>query len=70
MEAAIRSSVASRIVTCLWCHEASPHAEVVRHRGLCRSCAVENGEIGWRLIYDRDLNFGAIPANLRAAYQL
>jgi len=65
-----RPAVSNRVVACLWCHEATTHAEVVRNRGLCRRCAHDNGEISWRLVYDRDRNIGAIPSNLRIAYGL
>lgn len=73
MEAATplnRPTVANRIVNCLWCHQATFHAEVVRNHGLCRRCAQDNADIGWRTIYDRDLNIGSIPRNLRVAYGL
>lgn len=73
MEAAtllVRPSVASRMVGCLWCHQPSSHAEIVRNRGLCRLCAEQNAEISWRLVYDRDLKIGSIPKNLRLAYGL
>jgi len=42
----------------------------MRHHGLCRSCVHDNAELSWRLVYDRDRNFGSIPSNLRAAYGL
>lgn len=73
MEAAtifIRPTVANRVVGCLWCHGPSTHAEVIRNHGLCRPCAEHNAEISWRLVYDRDLKIGSIPANLRLAYGL
>ena len=73
MEAATslgRHAVANRIVACLWCHQPSFHVEVVRNRGLCRRCAQENAEIGWRIVYDRDRKVGVIPRNLRVAYGL
>jgi hypothetical protein len=66
----VRPTVASRIVTCLWCHSPSFHAEVVRNRGLCRRCAEDNAEIGWRIVYDRERKIGVIPRNLRVAYGL
>lgn len=59
-----------RPATCLWCHEKTRHAEVIRNHGLCRSCAENDCEIAWRLVYDRDRRIGAIPANLRRAYSL
>jgi hypothetical protein len=66
----IRSAVSGRLVGCLWCHQPSIHSEVVRNRGLCRTCIEQAAEISWRLVYDRDLKVGAIPANLRVAYGL
>ncbi len=73
MEPAIapaRPSASSRVVTCLWCHENTTQADVVRNHGLCRSCVHDNIELSWRLIYDRDRRIGAIPSNLRVAYRL
>jgi len=66
----VRSAVSNRIVTCLWCHQTTIHAHIIRNHGLCQNCADDNGEISWRLVYDRDRNIGSIPANLRAAYGL
>ena len=66
----VHLTVSSRLVACLWCHAAATHAEVIRNRGLCQSCAQDNCEISWRLVYDRDRNIGSIPSNLRAAYRL
>jgi hypothetical protein len=68
--APIRPHVANRTVSCMWCHEATTHADVMRNHGLCHSCVHDNVEISWRLIYDRDRNIGAIPNNLRVAYRL
>jgi hypothetical protein len=65
-----RTKVSNRSATCLWCRRPAPHAEVVRNRGLCEPCATDNGEIGWRVVYDRDQQIGAIPLNLRRAYGL
>ena len=66
----IRPSGFSRAVACMWCHQRTFRADVVRNRGLCQSCALENGVISWRLVYDRDRRIGAIPSNLRVAYGL
>ena len=63
-------TVSNRAVACLWCHAATARADVIRNHGLCQSCAQENGEISWRLVYDRDRQIGSIPSNLRAAYGL
>lgn len=73
MEAATslaRPSLSKRVVGCLWCHQPATHAEVVRYHGLCRACVEQWSEISWRLVYDRDLRIGSIPANLRLAYGL
>ncbi len=66
----IRPHLAGRAVSCMWCHAATTHADVMRNHGLCNSCVHDNVEISWRLIYDRDRNLGAIPNNLRLAYGL
>jgi hypothetical protein len=66
----VRPTVSSRVVSCLWCHQATTHHDVTRNHGLRQSCVHDNVEISWRLIYDRDRNIGAIPSNLRAAYGL
>lgn len=68
--APVRTNASSRVVSCLWCHGAASHAEVVRNRGLCHACAHDNFEFSWRLVYDRDRCIGAIPSNLRDAYSL
>ena len=68
--APVRPNPSSRTATCMWCHGAATHADVVRNRGLCHACAHDNVEISWRLVYDRDRNIGAIPFNLRVAYGL
>jgi hypothetical protein len=73
MEAApslVRWPVSNRVVGCLWCHQASTHSEVVRNHGLCQACAEEMADLAWRVVYDRDLKIGSIPANLRLAYRL
>lgn len=66
----VRPTIANRVVGCLWCHQPTTHAEVIRNHGLCRKCAEQIAEISWRLVYDRDLKIGSIPANLRVAYGL
>ena len=65
-----RPAVSNRIVACVWCHGPASRADVTRNHGLCRSCVENNAEISWRLVYDRDRQFGSIPPNLRAAYCL
>jgi len=66
----VRPAVSNRVVACLWCHGPTTHADAIRNRGLCQQCAHDNGEICWRLVYDRDRNIGAIPLNLRITYGL
>ena len=68
--AQLHSTVSSRTVACLWCHEATTHSDVMRHHGLCHACVHDIADISWRLVYDRDRNIGAIPSNLRVAYGL
>jgi hypothetical protein len=57
-------------VKCAFCKDAMPRAQAMRSQGVCRLCASEIEEFGWRTVYDRELNLGQIPANLRAAYKL
>jgi hypothetical protein len=66
----IRAAASKRVVRCLWCHQASFRADVIRNRGLCARCVAAYVAISWRVIYDRDRKFGSIPANLRVAYRL
>jgi len=73
MEPAIASDrpiVSSRTAACLWCHEVTTHADLMRNHGLCRSCVHDNVELSWRVVYDRDRKIGAVPSNLRLAYGL
>ena len=72
MEPAIASvrPAPSRLVACLWCHEATTRADAASHRGLCPNCVHDNVDLSWRLLYDRDRRIGAIPRNLRVAYGL
>jgi len=65
-----RPGTSDRVAACLWCHETAARVEIIRNHGLCHSCAHDNGEIAWRLVYDRDRNIGSIPSNLRVAYGL
>jgi hypothetical protein len=65
-----RPTVSSRLVSCLWCRQATTQADVMRNHGLCHSCVHDNVEISWRLVYDRDRRIGSIPSNLRRAYGL
>ncbi len=68
--APLRPTLSSRVVACLWCHERTTHADIVRNHGLCRRCVHDNIEVSWRLVYDRDRHIGSIPSNLRVAYGL
>ena len=65
-----RAAVPKRAVRCLWCHQPSFRADVIRNRGLCAGCVAAYVAISWRVIYDRDGKFGSIPANLRGSYSL
>ena len=66
-----RSTVAAeRAVKCVFCRDAIPFTDPSQTTAVCRLCASEIEEFGWRTIYDRDQNIGQIPANLRAAYKL
>jgi hypothetical protein len=74
MESASRvgksTATADRSVKCVFCRDPILLADAMRNAGVCRLCASEIEEFGWRTIYDRDQNVGQIPANLRAAYKL
>lgn len=59
-----------RMVKCLWCREPVRLALAVKHQGICPQCLEETTTLAWRVIYDRDQKIGAIPENLRAAYNL
>jgi hypothetical protein len=61
---------ATRQLRCLWCREPLRLGLAVKHHALCARCRAEAAAAGWRLIYDRDRRIGAIPHNLRAAYNL
>ena len=68
----VRHALSNRIrtVRCLWCHQPSSHADLIRNHGLCALCVEDCAAISWHVIYDRKRNIGAIPANLRVAYGL
>ena len=57
-------------VKCAFCRDPMPLADAAQFGGVCRLCASEIAELGWRTVYDREQNIGQIPANLRAAYKL
>jgi len=57
-------------VKCAFCRDPMPLADAAQFGGVCRLCASEIAELGWRTVYDRDQQLGQIPANLRAAYKL
>jgi hypothetical protein len=57
-------------VKCAFCRGLMPLTDAARFGGVCRLCASEIAELGWRTVYDREQNLGQIPANLRAAYKL
>ena len=60
----------AQTVKCVICRETVAASELNPTSRLCRLCANELAEFGWRTVYDRDQNIGEIPANLRAAYGL
>ena len=64
------SAMAERSVRCAFCRDTILLADAMRTLGVCRLCSSEIAEFGWRTVYDRDLNIGQIPANLRRAYKL
>ena len=59
-----------RAVKCVFCRDRIPFSDPTRTSAVCKLCASEIEEFGWRTVYDRDLNVGQIPANLRAAYKI
>jgi hypothetical protein len=64
------TSTGERVVKCVFCRDPIALADAMRMAGVCRLCASEIEEFGWRTVYDREQNLGAIPANLRTAYKL
>ena len=64
------SAMGDRSVKCAFCRDTILLADAMRTVGVCKLCSSEIAEFGWRTIYDRDLNIGEIPANLRLAYKL
>ncbi len=64
------TATSARLVKCVFCRDPILLAEAMRTAGVCKLCASEIEEFGWRTIYDRDQSVGQIPANLRAAYKL
>ena len=61
---------ADRAVKCVFCRDPIRFSDPTRASAVCKLCASEIEEFGWRTLYDRDLNVGQIPANLRAAYKI
>lgn len=64
------TATAERSVKCVFCRDPISLAVAMLSAGVCKLCASEIEEFGWRTIYDREQNIGEIPANLRAAYKL
>jgi len=64
------SLTSERVVKCVFCRDPIPLVEAMRNAGVCRLCASEIEELGWRTVYDREHKVGQIPPNLRAAYKL
>jgi hypothetical protein len=59
-----------RFVRCLICHGPVLLVFSARHQGVCQQCLDEITSLSWRVIYDRDRGVGALPQNLRDAYNL
>jgi hypothetical protein len=64
------SVMAERSVKCAFCRDTILLADAMRSLGVCKLCSSEIAEFGWRTVYDRDLQIGEIPTNLRLAYKL
>ncbi len=64
------TATVDRSVKCVFCRDSIALAEAMHNAGVCKLCASEIEEFGWRTIYDREQSIGQIPANLRAAYKL
>ncbi|HXN86880.1 MAG TPA: hypothetical protein VN867_12465 [Candidatus Binataceae bacterium] len=64
------SAPAERSAKCVFCRDTIPLVDAMRSLGVCKLCGSEIAEFGWRTVYDRDLNLGEIPVNLRRAYKL
>jgi hypothetical protein len=62
--------LSERTVKCVFCRDPILPADAMQTGEVCKLCASEIEEFGWRTVYDRDQNLGNIPANLRAAYKL
>jgi len=59
-----------RTVRCLICHGPVLLVFSAKHQGVCQQCLDEITPLSWRVIYDRDSGVGALPQNLRDAYNL
>ena len=55
---------------CVFCKDRITLTDAMQNAGVCRLCASEIAEFGWRTIYDREQKVGEIPPNLRIAYKL
>jgi len=64
------TAMVDRSVKCVFCRDAISLTEAMQSAGVCKLCASEIEEFGWRTIYDREQNIGQIPPNLRNAYKL
>ena len=64
------TAMSERSVRCVFCRDPILLADATRTAGVCKLCASEIEEFGWRTVYDRERNIGEIPVNLRAAYKL
>lgn len=59
-----------RSVKCVFCRDPITLADAMQRAGVCKLCASEIEQFGWRTIYDREQKIGQIPGNLRTAYKL
>ena len=64
------TATSDRAVKCVFCRDPILLADAMRSAGVCKLCASEIEEFGWRTVYDREQQLGQIPANLRLAYKL
>ena len=64
------TATSDRSVRCVFCRDPILLADAMRNSGVCRLCASEIEEFGWRTVYDREQQLGQIPPNLRIAYKL
>jgi hypothetical protein len=64
------AATSDRSIKCVFCRDPILLGVAMLSAGVCKLCASEIAEFGWRTVYDRDQNIGQIPTNLRVAYKL